>query len=141
MVDALIASFMVALSALGLCSLFTVMRKSETIGQGETVATQMSQRLIEQLQLLKPSDITPSALTTLNLIDTGQSQQPLSFSNIPLDAGTGHSPSKALRNGTGTMTYETISGDSVRVVITIGWTSESGKQRSLTTGTVLGGYR
>ncbi|MBX7133739.1 MAG: hypothetical protein K1X67_13785 [Fimbriimonadaceae bacterium] len=101
----------------------------------------MSQRLVEQLNLLKPSDITPQVLTGLNLIDSGQTQPPYSFSNIPLDQASRYSPSQALQNGTGSLAVTQLDAQSVRLDVTITWKSSKGKTMSVTTGTILGGYR
>lgn len=101
----------------------------------------MAQRMIEHLQLLKPSDLNASTLSTINLIDADQTEQPFTFSEIPLDEGTGYSPSRAIRSGQGVMAISDLDANSKLVTITMSWTTPKGKTRSFQTGTVLGGYR
>lgn len=141
LIDLLIAVFVLSVASLSFFSLFPTIARSQRIARDETVAQQMSQRLVEQLNLLKPADITPEVLTGLNLIDTGQTQPPYSFSNIPLDQASRYSPSQALQNGTGTLAVTQLDAQSVRLDVTISWKSSKGKTMSVTTGTILGGYR
>lgn len=141
LIDLLIAVFVLSVASLSFFSLFPTIARSQRIAKDETIAQQMSQRLVEQLNLLKPSDITPQVLTGLNLIDSGQSQAPYSFSNIPLDQASRYSPSQALQNGTGSLAVTQLDAQSVRLDVTITWKSSKGKTMSVTTGTILGGYR
>lgn len=141
LIDLLIAMFILSMAALSFFSLFPTIARSQHIAREETVAQQMCQRLIEQLQLLKASDITGPTLAAVNLIDAGQTASPYSFSHIPLDEGSRYSPAQVLRNGTGTLTVTPIDSQSVRLGVTIGWTSASGKAMSVSTGTIIGGYR
>lgn len=141
LIDLLIAVFVLSVASLSFFSLFPTIARSQRIAKDETVAQQMSQRLVEQLNLLKPADITPEVLTGLNLIDTGQTQPPYSFSNIPLDQASRYSPSQALQSGTGTLAVTQLDAQSVRLDVTIAWKSSKGKSMSVTTGTILGGYR
>ncbi|HRF59945.1 MAG TPA: hypothetical protein PLH94_08535 [Fimbriimonadaceae bacterium] len=141
LVDLMFGVFVLAMAATTFFALFPTVHRSQQIAKEEAIAQQMSQRMLEQLQLLKPSDITPGTLSQLNLIDPNQTQPPYSFTNIPLDAGWRFSPAQALRNGTGTLTVTQLDASSVRLAITIGWKSSSGKSSSITTGTILGGYR
>lgn len=141
LVDLMFGVFVLAMAATTFFALFPTVHRSQAIAKEEAIAQQMSQRMLEQLQLLKPTDITVGTLTQLNLIDTGQSQPPYSFTNIPLDAGWRYSPAQALRNGTGTLAVTNLDSNSVRLTITIAWKSASGKSSSITTGTILGGYR
>jgi len=141
LIDLLIAVFVLSVASLSFFSLFPTIARSQRIAKDETVAQQMSQRLVEQLNLLKPSDITPQVLTSLNLIDAGQTQAPYSFSNIPLDQASRYSPSQALQSGTGSLAVTQLDAQSVRLDVTISWKSSKGKTISVTTGTILGGYR
>lgn len=141
LIDLLIAVFVLSVASLSFFSLFPTIARSQRIARDETIAQQMSQRLVEQLNLLKPSDITPQVLTGLNLIDSGQTQPPYSFSNIPLDQASRYSPSQALQNGTGSLAVTQLDAQSVRLDVTITWKSSKGKTMSVTTGTILGGYR
>lgn len=101
----------------------------------------MCVRLIEQLQLLKASDVEAQTLSALNLIDAGQTEPPYSFSHIPLDEASRYSPSQVLQNGRGTLSVTTLDADSVRLDVTIRWTSSKGKEMSVSSGTIIGGYR
>lgn len=141
MIDLMIAVFVVAFAALSFFSLFPTIARSHRIARDETVAQQMCVRLIEQLQLLKASDVNAQTLTALNLIDTGQTASPFSFSHIPLDEASRYSPSQVLQNGRGTLAVTPLDAGSVRLTVTIQWTSSKGKEMSVTSGTILGGYR
>lgn len=139
--DALTAAFVLAVLFMSMGGLYTAARRSEETARNQTIANQMAQRFIEQLQLMRASDMNAQALIGVNLIDPGQANSPFSFTNIPLDAGTGHSPAQALRQGTGTLTLTTVSTNAVRADVTITWRTRSGQQQSITTGTIVGGYR
>ena len=52
-----------------------------------------------------------------------------------------YSPNQVLRNAVATMSVDDLSVNSKRIVLFMSWTSASGKTRSITTGTILGGYR
>ncbi|HRJ96442.1 MAG TPA: type II secretion system protein [Fimbriimonadaceae bacterium] len=141
LIDLMIAVFVVGFAALSFFSLFPTIARSHRIARDETVAQQMCVRLIEQLQLLKPSDVDSQTLTALNLIDTGQTASPYSFSHIPLDEASRYSPSQVLQNGRGTLTVTHLDANSVRLDVTIRWVSSKGKEMSVSSGTILGGYR
>jgi hypothetical protein len=140
-IDALTAVFVTALGAAAFFSLVPVVDRSQRIGRQESIAIQLSNRMIEQLQLLKPGDVTPAVLGQLNLIDSGQSSPPYTFTNIPLDEASRYSPAQALPNGTGLLNVVQLPHNSVEVRVQISWQSSSGRQRTIQTGTVLGGFR
>jgi len=140
-IDALTAVFVTALGAAAFFSLIPVVDKSQKIGRQESIANQLCNRMIEQLQLLKPSDVQAATLTQLNLIDSGQTSPPYSFTNIPLDEASRYSPAQALPNGTGSLDVVSLPHGSVEARVTITWRSASGRTRTLQTGTVLGGFR
>lgn len=140
-IDALTAVFVTALGAAAFFSLVPVVDKSQRIGRQEAIAIQLSNRMIEQLQLLKPADVNPSVLSQLNLIDAGQSSPPYTFTNIPLDEASRYSPAQALPNGTGVLNVVQLPHNSVEVRVQISWQSSSGRQRTIQTGTILGGFR
>ena len=140
-IDCLMAVFVLGLGAASFYSLFPTYKRAETVAAQEAKASQMAARLVENLQLLHASNFTASTLSSLHLIDDGQTQPPYSFSHIPMDEASMYSPAQSLPNGTGSMAVTTLSGNSVRAVITITWRTPSGTTRSLTTGTIVGGYR
>ena len=105
------------------------------------IAGNDANRMIEQLQLLKPSDVTASTLSQLNLIDSGQTAAPYTFTSIPLDHASQYSPRQALPNGTGTLDVIALPNSSVEVRVRIGWTSSSRRARTLQSGLILGGFR
>ncbi|MBX3120445.1 MAG: hypothetical protein KF784_15405 [Fimbriimonadaceae bacterium] len=141
LIDVLIGVFMLTLAAAAFFALIPMIHKSQTVAKEESVAQAMAQRMVEQVQMLQRSDMTAVTLTKLNLIDTGQSQPPYSFSNIPMDQGSRYSPSQALRAGTATLDVNPADANSMRVDVTISWKSATGKNRSFKTGTILGGYQ
>lgn len=141
LLDVMLSVFVISLAAAAFFTLFPTFKRSERLSQEESKASLMAQRMIEHLQLLKPKDINASTLSQLNLIDAGQTQAPYSFSHIPLDEGSMYSPNQVLRNAVATMSVDDLSVNSKRIVLFMSWTSASGKTRSITTGTILGGYR
>ncbi len=140
-IDALTAVFVTALGAAAYFSLVPVVDKAQHVAREESVATQLANRMIEQLQLLKPSDITASTLSQLNLIDQGQTSPPYTFSTIPLDQASRYSPREALPNGTGTLEVVSLANNTLELHVQIGWRSSSGRTRTLQSGLILGGFR
>ncbi len=141
LLDAVIGMFILVMATLSYLSLTVVTHRSHAISKDESKASQMVARLLEQVQLLKPSDLNVTTLKAMNLIDSGSVSPPYSFTNIPLDQGTLYSPSTALIQGTGTMNVATMANGSVRVTATINWKSTTGKSRSFTSGTIIGAYK
>lgn len=141
LIDAMMAVFVLTLGAAAFFSLLPMLDRSQYMAREQSTALQMSNEMVDQLQLLKPSNITVGTLTQLNLIDAGQTGSPYKFSHVPLEESTGYSPAQALKNGVGTMTVTSTDAGSVMVRLTITWDSASGKQGSLSTGTIIGGYR
>jgi len=129
------------MGAAGFYGLMPVIHRSHEIAQQESRAAQIAARVTEQVAMLKPTDLTAATLGQLKLNDPNQGNQPWTITHIPLDDGTDYSPAKVLKSGTGTISTSNIAQGSVLVTVTIAWKSPSGKARSLTTGTVVGGYR
>lgn len=140
MLDSMVGIFILAMTAVALFSLVPAAQKLAVRSNQQSKAIQMTSRMIENLQLLRPSDLNATTLTSLNLIDAGQANPPFTFNNMPLDDSTKYSPSKALPGGTGTMTIANAAGNSKLVTVTISWTLES-RAHSYSSGTILGGYR
>jgi len=140
-VDALMAIFVVSLGAAAFMSFTPVTDRAQRLAREDAIATQLCNRFIEQIRLLKPKDITASTLSQLNLVHSVTSPGVYSFSNIPLDEASRYSPAQLLRNGTGTLVVVDMPDNAKRLEVTMTWTSASGKSRTLQTGTVLGGYR
>lgn len=141
LIETLLGVFILSLAAVGFYALTPVIFRSRTLAKENTAALQMANRLLEHVELLKTSDLTAGTLTSLNLIDTGQSASPYSFSHIPLDEASRYSPAQVLRNGVGTLTVTSIDSGSVRVDVDLSWTSASGKTCNIHTGTIIGGYK
>lgn len=140
-IDALLGVFVLALGAAAFFSLYPLFVRSKAIGQNQSTALQLANRMVEHIQLLKASDLNPATLTALNLVDAGSSGTPYSFSNIPLDEASGYSPSRALPNGAGTMEVEDVDNNSKLVTIELTWRNPNGEEQSIRTGTVVGGFR
>lgn len=141
LVDALLGAYVLGLLAVALCALSATIHKSQVMSRDEAKALTMSTRFVEQLQLLKASDLNARTLTQLNLIDRGQSAPPFTFTRIPLDDASGYSPRQALKNGRGTLDLIPVDAGSVRAEVLIQWTSPSGVERAYRTGTIIGGYQ
>jgi hypothetical protein len=141
LVDVIIGMFFLVMTTLALMSLFPVIKKGEQTSTEESKAIQMCNRMIEHIQMLGADDINITNLTALNLIDAGQTSQPLSFAHVPLDEAARYSPAQVLRNPTATITYGTVTGGSVRVRVTMQYTSDTGQTKTIRTGTIVGAFR
>lgn len=139
--ESLLSVFILGLGASAFFSLMPTMSRAKTVSSNASKALQICNRMIEHVQLLKADDVTATALTQLNLIDANQTASPYSFTIVPLDDASKYSPAQMLRNGTGTMTVTELASGSRRIILTVSWTTESGKAASVTTGTIIGAYR
>lgn len=140
-IDALMAIFVVSLGATAFMSFTPVTDRAQRIAREDAIASQLCNRFIEQMRLLKPKDVTQSTLTQLNLVNSMTSPGVYSFSNIPLDEASRYSPAQLLNNGTGTLEVVNLADNAKELRVTMTWRSTSGRARTLRSGTVLGGYR
>lgn len=141
LLDSLIGLMILSMAAVSFFTLFPTVHKSHAISEQEQKATQLGTKMLEHLQLLSPSKLNATTLTSMQLIDTGQTDAPFTFDDVPLDSATGFSPNRALKNGTGVLDIVDIGDGSTRVVLTISWESPSGSQSNVTMGTILGAHR
>lgn len=141
LIDALCALFILSMAATALYSVMPEARASDIMAADQAKATFIANRYIEQLQLLKTTDLTATTLSQMNLIDTGQAALPYSFTNIPLDDGSYYSPAKMLKAASATVNFTNIDSASVRADITISWKTPHNVTRTLSTGTIVGGYK
>lgn len=139
--DTMVGVLVFGLGAAAFYTLMPVLSKGESISKYESVATQVAGRLIEHIQTMRPEDVTAANLERLNLIDPGQTKSPFSFTHIPLDEASRYSPNQALPNGRGVLTVTDGESGSVVLGVMITWRSPSGRNQSIQTGTVIGGYR
>jgi hypothetical protein len=141
LVDVVIGMFFLVLTGVSLMSLFPVIKRGEQISTERTKAVQMCNRILEHVQMLGAKDITYNNLLSLNLIDDTSQSQPYSFTHVPLDEASRYSPAQALRNADARISFTGLSGGSVQVNVVLNYTTDSGHQESVRTGTVVGGYR
>ena len=140
LIDGLFAIGVLAMAAISFLTLLPVIQRTTESSSQQTLAIQMSSRVIEHLQMLKSTDCNAPTLYSLNLIDANQTSSPYTFTNIPLDNGSDYSPAKCLPHGQGLMTFSDLGNGSTMCQIQISWKGTAGTQ-TYTTGTVLGGYR
>lgn len=140
-IEALVSLFVLGMGAAAFFALLPTMQASKIIAGNQTVALQMSNRMIEQIQLLSTRDLNAATLSKLNLINPNQTSQPYNFSRVPLDEASRYSPAQVLRNGQGRMRITELESGAMRVEITISWMSEAGRLASITTGTIVGDYK
>jgi hypothetical protein len=141
LLDAVIGAFVLTMATLSYLSLTVVTHRSQVISKDDSKASQMVARLLEQVQLLKPKDLNVTTLKAMNLIEADSVSPPYNFTHIPLDEGTLYSPAKALIDAKGQMTVTKLANDSYRVIATLQWKSTTGKQKSVTAGTIIGSYK
>ena len=141
LLEALVSSFTAALLGTAIFPLITGITRSQELAGDQAKATQMANRMIEHLQLLKASDLTAETLNQLDLVDPDSTGSPYSFTHVALDEGSGYSPAKVLRNADAKFTLVPISSASVRVDVEIKYKSASGREATYTSGTIIGGYR
>lgn len=140
LLDVLMGVFTVTLLAVGIFSLLPTVHRSHDIADEESKAVLLANRMLEHLQLLTPSTMEGEILHKLNLIESWGDGK-YHFSHTPLDEGSRYSPATSLNKGYGFFTQTDLPGGSVLVNLEIGWTSHSGQNRSIRTGTIVGGYR
>jgi len=141
LLDVLVGIFMLLIATLGFLSLFPVVKRSQVASQQESVAVQIANRMLEHLQMLRAQDVNISALSQLNLIDSGQTGNVLSFTHVPLDEASKYSPAQALKNGQGQMTITSLTSGSMKIDLVVSYKSPWGTTKQITTGTIIGGYR
>lgn len=141
LVDVMLGMFMLVIATLTLMSLFPMIKRGEKISKDESKAIQMVSRLIEHIQMLPADDLNAATLTSLNLIDAGQTFPPYSFTNIPLDDASMYSPAQVLRNANGTINVTPLPDGSARVDLLLTYTSEAGTAQQIQTGTIVGSFR
>jgi hypothetical protein len=141
LLDALIGSFLLLLSAMAFFALFPIIHRSSVMANQESTAVMIANRMIDHLQMLKTTNFTHEALNELHLIDPGQTQAPYTFTNVPLDDASGYSPAKLLPKSHAQFDIVNVADSCIRVEMLITWTSPSGEHRSLKTGTIIGGFR
>ncbi|HMS56377.1 MAG TPA: hypothetical protein PKA27_13340 [Fimbriimonadaceae bacterium] len=139
--DVLVGTFVLAIIAAGVYGMLPVVRQAQLSGTQESIAVNMAARMVEHIQLLKPSDLTRSNLSSLHLIDDGDYDLPYSITHVPLDEASRYSPAQALPSGTGSIDIVTLGDGSKEVQIQISWESASGRTRTIRSGTILGAYR
>ena len=139
--DVILGVFILSLSAAAFYSVFPKIGKVQDLPMQRSRAMHIANRIIDELQLMRPGNITAANLYALNYIDGTQTKSPYTISDLPIDDGLDYSPRKELKNGSATLTVTPIDSGSVRCVILIQWTSEAGKPETLKAGTVVGGYK
>jgi Tfp pilus assembly protein PilV len=141
LLDVLIGIFMMMIATLGFLSLFPLVKRSQVASQQESIAVQLSNRMLEHLQMLRPADVNSAVLTQLNLVDADQSGPTYTFTNVPLDEASHYSPSQALKGGQGVFTITNLTSGSLKVDLEVSYLSPWGTRRRVTTGTIIGGFR
>lgn len=139
--DALFAAFVVGMGAVAVFSLYPMITRSEKMAREETLAVQISTRLIEHIQLLPARDIEVGHLKSLNLIEADDDSSPYSFAHIPLDEASRYSPAQVLQDAVAELEITDLDANSKAVSITLRYTSASGRTNTIQTGTIVGGYR
>lgn len=140
-IEVLLGIFVLSMGAAAMFSLFPTLTRAERISREESIAGQLSNRYLEHIQLLRPTELTRTNLSQLGLIDEGETELPYAFTHVPLDEASGYSPARMLRNGAGELDIDVLEDGSKLVTVTISWKSSSGISRSFRSGTVLGAYR
>lgn len=141
LVDVVIGMFFLVLTGVSLMSLFPVIKRGEQISKERSRAVQMCNRLLEHVQMLGAKDVTYGNLHSLNLIDDTSQSQPYSFTHVPMDEASRYSPAQALRDADAQISFTNLAGGSIQVNVVLNYTSDTGHQESVRTGTVVGGFR
>ena len=141
LIDVVVGSFLLAMLAISTMSLIPVLKRGEIASRRRSQAVQMVTRMLEQVQMLRATDVNLTTLTQLNLIDANQTQQPFSFTHVPMDEASRYSPAQVLRNADGKLTYSSLTDGSVKVTVTLTYLSEAGKTQTIQSGTVVGSFR
>jgi len=140
--DVVIAAFFLVMAATAFFSTLPVIKRSQVMAQQESAAVLVANRMLEHLQMLKPADLTTANFQQLNLVDGPPDDAGYySFTHVPLDEASGYSPAQMLRGGTGKFRILLLANGSKKIEMQVGWSWPTGHQNTLTTGTILGGYR
>ena len=140
MLDVMMGLFVLVAAVTSYGALIPMVKRGQAISQDEELATQMMQRMLEHVQMLRPNNINQTTLEDLHLIERNQSAQPFKMTRMPMDEDSHYSPAKRLRNADAEMTFRTLSEGSKLIIITISFDSESGKRRSIQSGTIVGAF-
>ena len=119
LLDSMIGLTLLAMGAVSFYSIFPVVTKAQKIGESQQKATQIASKMIENIQMLSPTNLNANTLTAMQLVDAGQNSSPFVFTHCPLDHSTDYSPSTALKNGTGTVQINDLQWGSKQVVVTV----------------------
>lgn len=141
LIDVVVGSFLLAMLAISTMSLLPVLKRGEVASRRRSQAVQMVTRMLEQIQMLRATDITPVTLSKLNLIDSGQTSQPYSFTHVPMDEASRYSPAQVLRGADAKLSYSSLTDGSVKVMVTLSYQSEAGQTQTIQSGTVVGSFR
>lgn len=102
-------------------------------------ATQIAAKEIELLRLVGYDNLERSQLEELGLIDITDDPE-MTFTTLPEDHAMRFSPAAALREGRGVVEIYDVDPVVREVVVTVHWTSASGKPRSVSLTTMVGKY-
>ncbi len=141
LIDVMCALFILAMGVLAIFSTLPASKATQIMSADQANATYLSTKYIEQLQFLRTSQLTASTLKNLNLIDADAVSAPYSWANVPLDDGSYYSPAKRLKNAVATVNFTNIDSGAVRCDVVMKWKTPNGIQQTLTTGTIVGGYK
>ncbi len=144
LLDALIGTIILMLSATAFFSVFPTIKRSQALAQQQSSAVLVANRMLEHLQMLRPSDLNETALMQLNLVDGPEDDDGdewYSFTRVPMDEASGYSPAQMLHGGEGRFRIVDLPAKSKKIELEVKWTWPTGKEHVLKTGTILGGYR
>src|SRR5689334_5473905 len=88
LLDAMIGLTLLAMGAVSFYSIFPVVTKAQKIGDSQQKATQIASKMIENIQMLSPTNLNANTLTAMQLVDAGQNSSPFVFTHLPLDNST-----------------------------------------------------
>lgn len=141
LIDVMCALFILAMGTLAIFSTMPASQASQRMATDQAAATYMASKYIEQLQILRTSQLSAATLSNLNLIDAGQTGPPYSFAHVPLDDGSYYSPATRLKDAVATVNFTNIDAGSVRCDVFIQWRTPHNVLQTLSTGTIIGGYK
>jgi hypothetical protein len=131
LVDTMIGMMILAIGSLAFTALVPVMARGQKMSQEVSVATQIATREIEQIRLAGYANMQYAELRTLGLVDEWSGSGPLLFSHVSLDESVRLSAATALKNGIGELDIQDPAQNIKTVVVTVRWTSPTGKARSV----------
>lgn len=118
LVDAMVTLSLVTLAGLTFSAAFPTATACSRQAQEYKTAVAIAEQKMEQVRSLRYELLTPSIRSTSQIVDSGSTASPYSFTVIDEVAAK-------INHGTGTLTLQDATPDMIRATVTVSWISSS----------------